>query len=86
MSKQPQRTGTFLGLPYDWRRLNWARIKQRTWNPNDRHIFTPKSFGWGLTVNLYEVCRRLGLVGRQGGAGGRRSAGAAPPRKPGSGS
>jgi hypothetical protein len=57
-------TGTFLGLPYDWRRPTWSRLKSRVWNPNDRRLFTPKTFGWGLTLNLYELLRRLGLVRR----------------------
>jgi hypothetical protein len=28
-------TGRFLGLPYDWRRPAWARIKANVWNRND---------------------------------------------------
>ena len=54
--------GTFFGLPYDFRKLTLARIKEVTWNPNDRRIFPPKAYGWGLSVNFYELFRRLGLV------------------------
>ena len=61
------KTGTFLGIPYDWRAPTGAVIKERIWNPQDRHIFTPHVFGWGWPVNLYEVLRRVGLVGRQRG-------------------
>jgi hypothetical protein len=25
----------------------------------DRRIFTPKTFGWGLSINFYELARRL---------------------------
>lgn len=45
MSQRPRHTGTFLGLPYDWRSPTWSRIKMRWWNAHDRHIFTPKAFG-----------------------------------------
>ena len=61
---RPQKTGKFLGTPYDWRRPTMARIKQRVWNPNDRHLFTPKSFGWGWDINLFELAARLHLKKR----------------------
>lgn len=51
----------FLGIPYDWRFPTWSRFKQRVWNADDRRIFTPKVYGWGWTINGYEVARRLGL-------------------------
>ncbi len=60
----PEKTGKFLGAPYDWRRPTVARLKQRWWNANDRRIFTPKSFGWGWGVNLREIAARLHLVNR----------------------
>jgi hypothetical protein len=56
------RTGTFLGLPYDWRPPPLARLKQRLWNPDDRRLFTPKAFGWGFDLNLYQLLRRLRAV------------------------
>lgn len=56
------RTGRFLGLPYDFRRPNAARLKARSWNPTDRRVLVPKAFGWGLEVNLYEVLRRLRVI------------------------
>ena len=58
--KEP--TGTFLGLPYDWRRPTRARVKERWWNPADRRLLTPKAFGWGYDLNLYELGRRLRLI------------------------
>ena len=54
-------TGTFLGLPYDWRTPTVSRAKERLWNKQDRRLFTPKTFGWGFTLNLYELGRRLRL-------------------------
>lgn len=60
-----KRTGYFLGLPYDWRVPTWARFASRVWNPADRRLLTPKDFGWGYTVNLYEAARRLLLLRQQ---------------------
>ncbi len=56
------KTGTFLGIPYDWRRPTWSRVKERTWNSNDHRLLTPRAFGWGYSVNLHELFRRLHLV------------------------
>jgi hypothetical protein len=56
-----RRTGTWLRVPYDWRRPTRARFQQRWWNPKDRRLFTPKYFGWGYDVNLAEAARRLRL-------------------------
>ena len=43
--KEP-RTGTFLGVPYDWRRHGFkARLKERWLNPSDPRLFTPRAFG-----------------------------------------
>jgi Family of unknown function (DUF5808) len=55
------RTGKFLGVPYDWRRPTVARYKSRWWNRNDRRILTPRVFGWGYDFNLAEIARRLRL-------------------------
>lgn len=51
MSKQ----GKFLGIPYDWRTLTGQRLKSRFWNKNDHRLFTPKSLGWGYSINFYEL-------------------------------
>ncbi len=51
----PEPQGRFVGLPYDFRRPTAARARARFWNPNDRRILTPKTFGWGLDLNLYWI-------------------------------
>ena len=56
------KTGTYLGIPYDWRWPTRALIKERNWNPDDRRLFTPRWLGWGWTINLYELLRRAHLV------------------------
>jgi hypothetical protein len=59
--------GRFLGMPYDFRALTWARVKARLWNLHDQRILVPKAFGWGYGINFYELARRLGLVHRHDG-------------------
>ncbi|MGD9890879.1 MAG: DUF5808 domain-containing protein [Dehalococcoidia bacterium] len=56
------KTGRFLGLPYDWRRPTWARLRASVWNKDDPRILPPKAFGWGLGINLYALARTVGLV------------------------
>lgn len=57
MKKQPK-TGTFLGVPYDWRRPTVARAKSRLWNPNESRLMVPKVFGWGWDVNFARLLGR----------------------------
>jgi hypothetical protein len=52
------RTGTFLGLPYDWRPPTRARVKQRWWNRDDPRLLTPNAFGWGWDINLARLTGR----------------------------
>jgi hypothetical protein len=52
-------TGTFLGVPYDWRTSGIpARLKQRWWNPTEPRVVVPRAFGWGYAVNLARLLRR----------------------------
>ena len=51
--------GKFLGLPYDWRRPTFSRVRGKLWNPRERRILVPKSFGWGYGINLAALVRRL---------------------------
>jgi hypothetical protein len=57
-----RRQGTFLGVPYDWRKPTWQRVKSRWWNPEDPRLFVPRAFGWGWDVN---VARLLGRTSRR---------------------
>ncbi|HEX6472945.1 MAG TPA: hypothetical protein VF069_27900 [Streptosporangiaceae bacterium] len=54
--------GRFLGLPYDWRPPTRARLRAKAWNPDDLRILTPKTYGWGLGINLYWLCHPLRLA------------------------
>ncbi|CCF82655.1 DUF5808 domain-containing protein [Nitrolancea hollandica] len=51
--------GRTFGMPYDLRFPTLERVQERWWNPNDERIFTPKTFGVGWDVNLYQVIHRL---------------------------
>jgi len=53
-----KKTGKFLNVPYDWRRPTRVRFKERAWNPDDPHIFTPRWFGWGYDINFGRLLRR----------------------------
>ena len=52
------KTGKFLGMPYDLRRPTVERAKSRLWNPNEPRLFTPKAFGWGWDVNFARLFGR----------------------------
>ncbi len=54
---EPQ--GHAAGVPYDWRRPTAKRFRARVWNPADRRLWTPKSFGWGYDLNFYWVAHPL---------------------------
>jgi hypothetical protein len=58
------RSGRWLGLPYDWRPLTSSRLKRRAWNPDDSRVLTPKAYGWGLGVNCHALLRRLRILRR----------------------
>ena len=53
----------FLGVPYDLRPPTVARLKSRWWNPADRRLLTPKTFGWGYDLNLYWIVHPMLFVG-----------------------
>ena len=57
-----EKTGRSLGLPYDWRRPTPERLRKGIWDPEDRHVFVPKVYGWGYDINLHALARRLRLV------------------------
>jgi hypothetical protein len=58
-NESERRTGTFLGMPYDWRLRGFgARVRQRWWNPAEPRLFTPKALGWGYDINFARVLRR----------------------------
>ena len=49
----PPEQGRLAKMPYDLTPPTPKRVQGRTWNPQDRRLFTPKAFGWGYDINLY---------------------------------
>ena len=62
--KTRQSHGRFLRVPFEFRVPTPQRIRQRLWNPDEESMVTPQAFGVGWTLNLYQVARRLGLIGK----------------------
>lgn len=56
-------TGSILVFPYDLRVPTIERFRERWWNPDDQRIFTPKVFGVGWEINLYQILNRFNLRG-----------------------
>jgi Family of unknown function (DUF5808) len=59
ITTEPKRkSGRFLGIPYNWDKPTWQRIRTRLWNPEEPRLFVPKAFGWGYTINLARLFGR----------------------------
>lgn len=54
----------FLGIPCDLQLPTWEHVRERAWNPVDRRLLTPRAFGWGYDLNVYELLARLGFIKR----------------------
>jgi hypothetical protein len=61
--------GQVLFVPYDFRPLTPARIRERWWNPEDPRVLTPHVFGVGWSLNLYRVKEMLAQPPRTNGDG-----------------
>jgi hypothetical protein len=51
-----------LGMPYELRPPTAERVASRWWDPLNPHVFVPRLFGVGWTVNFASVAVRLGLM------------------------
>ena len=56
-------TGNVSVFPYDLRIPTKQRLMERWWNPDDNRILTPKVFGVGWDINVFQVLKRVGVVG-----------------------
>jgi len=52
----------FLGVPYNFKKPTLKLIKERLWNLKDSRVLTPKVFGWGWSINFYQVLRKLKII------------------------
>lgn len=55
-------TGRFFGMPYDFTPPTLDKVRRTLWNPSDDRVLAPHVYGWGYSVNLNAIARRLGLV------------------------
>ena len=44
-------------VPYDFRMPTAARFRERVWDPDGKHIISPRVFGVGWTVNAGRVVK-----------------------------
>ena len=56
--------GSLLGIPYSFEPPTPSRVKQTVWNPSSDRLLVPHVYGWGYSLNLHALARRVGLVGR----------------------
>jgi len=49
--------GRILGVPYDFRRPTWRRVRSAWWSPRDRHVLRTRAFGLGWAVNVGRLVR-----------------------------
>ena len=47
--------GNIVCVPYDFRAPSLQRFLAAWWNPDDPRLLTPRDFGVGWAVNLYQV-------------------------------
>ena len=50
-SNDNDKVGTWMGMPYDFRKPTMQRLKERWWN-KDGPMFTPKLWGIGWDLNF----------------------------------
>jgi len=62
----PEPQGHYAGIPYDWRAPTKKRFKARWWNEDDRRLFTPKSLGWGYSINVYWLAHPVRYIRNRG--------------------
>ena len=55
MASNGDRTGTFLGVPYNWNKPTVEREKKTWWDPENDKFVVPRAYGWGYAFNLAKV-------------------------------
>jgi hypothetical protein len=52
MASNGDRTGTFLGIPYNWNRPTVEREKKTRRDPENVKFVVPRAYGWGYAFNF----------------------------------
>jgi hypothetical protein len=55
-------SGSLLGIPYSFEPPTPGRVKQTIWNPSSDRLLAPQVYGWGYSLNVHALARRVGLV------------------------
>ena len=56
-------SGSLLGIPYSFEPPTPGRVRQTVWNPSSDRLLSPHVYGWGYSLNVHALGRRLGLLG-----------------------
>lgn len=55
MASNGDKTGTFLGVPYNWNKPTVEREKNTWWDPETDKFVVPRAYGWGYAFNLAKI-------------------------------
>ena len=55
-------SGSLLGIPYSFKPPTPGRVRQTVWNPSSDRLLAPHVYGWGYSLNIHALGRRLGLL------------------------
>lgn len=47
--------GTLYGIPYDFRRPTFKRLRETFWNKETARVLVPQFFGMGWSINFYPL-------------------------------
>ena len=50
-----KKTGTFLGVPYNWNKPTLAREKKTWWDTENDKFVVPRAYGWGYAFNIAKL-------------------------------
>ncbi len=56
-------SGSLLGIPYSFEPSTPRRVRQTVWDPSSDQLLAPHVYGWGYSLNVHALGRRLGLLG-----------------------
>jgi hypothetical protein len=55
-------SGSLLGIPYNFELPTPGRAKRALWDPSSDRLLVPHLYGWGYSLNVHALGRKLGLL------------------------
>jgi hypothetical protein len=55
-------SGSLLGVPYSFEPPTPSRVTHAIWNPSSDRLLAPHLYGWGFSMNVHALARRIGLI------------------------